>query len=50
LGRPLFFCGLHPIKPLACRGFDQDDCQRGRPGRGYPPNPLLQHLRFGRAE
>jgi hypothetical protein len=29
-----FFCGLHPIKPLACRRFDQADCQRGLPNRG----------------
>lgn len=35
LGAPRFFCGLHPVKPLACRRFDRDDCQRGRPGRGY---------------
>jgi len=35
LGRPLFFCGLHPIKPLACRAFDQRDCDRGRPHRAY---------------
>lgn len=35
LGRPLFFCGLHPIKPLACRAFDQRDCARGRPHRAY---------------
>ncbi|KMY67978.1 hypothetical protein AAU61_09095 [Desulfocarbo indianensis] len=36
LERPLFFCALHPIKPLACRRFDQTDCRRGRPGRGFP--------------
>lgn len=35
LGRPLFFCGLHPIKPVACRVFGERDCARGRPGRGY---------------
>lgn len=35
LGRPLFFCGLHPIKPVACTAFDRQDCARGRPGRGY---------------
>lgn len=34
-GLPLFFCALHPIKPLACRRFDQTDCRRGRPHRGY---------------
>lgn len=39
LERPLFFCGLHPIKPIACRRFDRDDCERGRPGRGYLPVP-----------
>lgn len=33
-GGTLFFCGLHPIKPLACRRFDRDDCRRGRPVRG----------------
>ena len=32
---PVFFCGLHPIKPLACRRFDRTDCARGRPHRGY---------------
>ncbi len=37
LGRPLFFCGLHPIKPVACSVFDRQDCARGRPGRGYRP-------------
>jgi hypothetical protein len=37
LDRPLFFCGLHPIKPLACQRFDQKDCQLGRAGRGYRP-------------
>lgn len=34
-GLPLFFCGLHPIKPLACRDFDRQDCRRGRPRRGF---------------
>lgn len=39
IGQPLFFCGLHPIKPLSCSRFDQKDCQRGLPGRGFlrPP-------------
>lgn len=37
-GKPLFFCALHPIKPLACRRFDQADCRRGRPHRGYGPD------------
>lgn len=32
----VFFCSIHPIKPLACRDFDATDCQRGRPGRGGP--------------
>ncbi|MGD8561615.1 MAG: hypothetical protein PVG03_03735 [Desulfarculaceae bacterium] len=49
LGQPLFFCGLHPIKPLACRCFDQQDCQRGRQGRGYLPNPSLQQSMPGQA-
>ncbi len=35
LEEPLFFCGLHPIKPLACSRFDRTDCERGLPGRGY---------------
>lgn len=35
LGLPFFFCGLHPIKPVACRRFDEKDCERGRGGRGY---------------
>jgi hypothetical protein len=34
LDRPLYFCGLHPIKPLPCRQFDRADCQRGLPFRG----------------
>lgn len=33
--QPLFFCGIHPIKPLACSRFGAGDCLRGRPGRGY---------------
>jgi hypothetical protein len=37
LEEPLFFCGLHPIKPLACIRFDRADCARGRPGRGRMP-------------
>lgn len=37
LSQPRFFCAIHPIKPLACSRFDQADCQRGRPGRGYLP-------------
>lgn len=32
---PLFFCALHPIKPIACSRFDRADCERGLPGRGY---------------
>ena len=32
----LFFCGLHPVKPLSCSRFDLEDCERGRPGRGTP--------------
>ncbi len=39
LERPLFFCGLHPIKPVACRRFDRADCERGRPGRGFRQPP-----------
>ncbi len=35
LGQPRFFCGLHPIKPLACSRFGRADCDRGRPGRGF---------------
>lgn len=36
---PLFFCGLHPIKPLACSRFDQADCARGLAQRGgYRPH------------
>lgn len=35
LGKPLFFCALHPIKPIACSRFDRADCGRGQPGRGY---------------
>jgi hypothetical protein len=34
LGRPLFFCGLHPVKPRPCRDFDRVACQRGLPTRG----------------
>ncbi len=34
LGQPLYFCGLHPIKPLPCRDFGRADCERGRPTRG----------------
>lgn len=34
LGKPVFFCSLHPIKPKACSHFDQRDCERGLPGRG----------------
>jgi len=33
--RPVFFCALHPVKPLACSSFGAGDCRRGRPGRGY---------------
>lgn len=39
LGRPLFFCGLHPVKPLPCSVFDRADCERGRPGRGLTRGP-----------
>ena len=35
LEEPLFFCALHPIKPIACSRFDRADCERGLPGRGY---------------
>lgn len=38
-GLPMFFCGLHPIKPLACRDFDQNHCRRGRPQRGHGRRP-----------
>lgn len=27
-GEPIFFCGIHNVKPLACRQFDQKDCQQ----------------------
>lgn len=27
-GEQLFFCAIHNIKPLACRQFDQKDCQK----------------------
>ena len=33
--RTLFFCGLHPLKPLACRRFAETDCRKGRGGRGF---------------
>lgn len=39
LERPLFFCGLHPVKPLACRLFDEKDCHRGKKSRGFRPLP-----------
>ncbi len=38
-GLPMFFCALHPIKPLACGRFGQGDCRRGRPHRGYRQMP-----------
>jgi hypothetical protein len=34
LGQPLFFCGLHPIKPRPCSDFGRADCERGLPTRG----------------
>jgi hypothetical protein len=34
MGQPAFFCGLHPIKPVACSRFDKSDCERGILGRG----------------
>jgi len=27
-GEPMFFCGIHNIKPMACRRFDKKDCQQ----------------------
>lgn len=33
--RPVFFCAVHPVKPVACSSFGAGDCRRGRPGRGY---------------
>lgn len=33
--RPVFFCAIHPIKPVACSRFGAPDCRRGRPGRSY---------------
>ncbi|CAO0820645.1 hypothetical protein DFAR_1780003 [Desulfarculales bacterium] len=31
----MFFCALHPMKPLAHRQFDQKDYRRGRLYRSY---------------
>jgi len=27
-GEPRFFCGIHHIKPIACRQFDRTDCRQ----------------------
>ena len=27
-GEPVFFCAIHHIKPIACRKFDLNDCQK----------------------
>lgn len=42
LNQPLFYCGLHPIKPLACRRFGHPDCERGRTGRGFKKPAMVK--------
>ncbi|KIX15212.1 hypothetical protein [Dethiosulfatarculus sandiegensis] len=38
MGQPAFFCGIHPVKPIACSRFDKTDCERGSQGRGCITN------------
>ena len=33
-GEPYFFCAIHNIKPVSCRGFDRKDCGRRLEDRG----------------
>jgi len=33
-GEPLFFCGIHHIKPMSCRYFGEEDCRRRLSERG----------------
>ncbi len=27
-GEPFFFCGIHHVKPMGCRSFDEEDCRQ----------------------
>ena len=38
-GEPFFFCGIHHVKPLSCRDFDEEDCRQRLSERG-----LHKHL------
>jgi hypothetical protein len=37
-GEPRFFCAIHNIKPITCRGFDREDCRRRLEDRGLHGN------------
>ena len=37
-GEPRFFCAIHNIKPVSCRLFEQEDCQRRLEDRGLHSN------------
>lgn len=40
-GEPRFFCAIHNIKPIACRGFDQKDCHQRLDERDLHGNSQL---------